>query len=177
MACASAFNAMNLVFVTQRLQVSTEMIGPINIAVSVGTLLGSFLAGLLMRWIAPRYMFAGGILVLGIGVTLYSQLSWYWPALICIGLATLPQSGVDMGLGPMLVTSSPPDLIGRAQSVVETSMLGSGLVATALAGFVVQFLPVEFIIASAGLLAVLSGVIALYGLRRQPAPNQQGPSR
>lgn len=169
MACASIFNAANLVFVTQRLQVATSAIGPVNVSISIGTLIGALVAGLLVRWIAPRYVFAGGMLLLGIGVIIYAQLTWYTLALVWIGVAVFPQSGLDVGLGPILLASSPPHIIGRTQSVIESSMLLSAFVATFLEGALIQAVPVAVLVASAGGLAFLAGIVACWGLVWQPA--------
>src|SRR5579871_5606901 len=162
MACASIFNAANLIYVTQRLQVPTEAIGPVNVSISIGTLLGALVAGLLVRWIAPRYVFALGILLLGIGVIIYAQLTWYTLALVWIGVAVFPQSGLDVGLGPILLASSPPHIIGRTQSVIEAAMLCSAFVATALEGSLIQVVPVAVLMASAGGLAFLAGIVACW---------------
>jgi len=167
MASASVFNAINIVFVTHRLHVPTQLIGPINVSISVGTLLGFFLAGVLVKWIPPKALFAGGMVLVGVGLTLYSFLTTYSLALVVVGAAVLPQSGVDVGLGPIMIHNTPNAIIGRVQSVIETSNLTAGLLAAALAALIVQLVDLRIIFAGVGLLALLAGMIAWFGLPGQ----------
>lgn len=173
-AATNCFNAVNIAFVTQRLDVSAELFGPVNVSIGIGTLLGAVLAGILVKKTAAKYLFGGGILLLGMGLIIYSLLDWYPAALVLIGVAVIPQSGVDTGMGPILINSSPPTIIGRVQSAVESFSLGSAVFATLLVVFIVQILSVEFIILAAGLLVFLAGVLALFGLERQPGIASSG---
>ena len=170
MFASSFFNALNIVFITRTLHVGAGWLGPINASIGVGTLIGSVLAGLLVKWIAPKHLFAWGVLLLGVGIVAYALQTHYLVALIILGLAVIPQSGIDMGLGPMLIEATPPSLIGRTQSVIETAMLLASLLSLALAGVIGQVVPVNLIFAGSGVLAALAGLIGWLGLAQQRRP-------
>jgi MFS family permease len=167
MFASSFFNALNIVFITRSLHVGAAWLGPINTSIGIGTLIGSVLAGLLVKWIAPKHLFAWGILLLGVGIVAYALQTHYLVALIILGLAVIPQSGIDMGLGPMLIEATPPALIGRAQSVIETAMLCASLLSLALAGVIGQAVPVNLIFIGSGALTALAGVIGWLGLTQK----------
>lgn len=168
-AGVNIFNALDLSFVTTRLHVSAEFYGPINWAIGIGTLLGAVLAGVLVKRVAVKRLFGGGILLLGMGFIVYSFLPWYLPALVCIGIVVVPQSGFDVGMGPILINASPQEKIGRIQSAVESASLFAAVIATLLAGAMVQVLGVQAMLLGAGVLVALAGAIALRGLPRWPA--------
>jgi MFS family permease len=166
---SSVFNALNIIFVTRQLHVDVQFLGPINAAIGIGTLIGVVIMGFLMKWIASRWLFAGGILLLGIGVMFYAWQTAFFPALFIIGLACIPQSGIDVGLGPILIRATPTHIIGRVQSVVETAMLVVTVPSLLLAGYVGQFLSIDMLFLLAGGCIATGGIIAFFGLPKERA--------
>lgn len=161
---AGALNALDIIFVSQRLHVSTSLYGPLTAVAGLGTLVGAVLAGLVASRVKPRVMLAGSVLLLGIGITIYAFQTWYVLALIVNFLAFIPQGGIDVGFTPLLLNSTPRAMMGRVQSVIETGMFGMSLVSIALAGFFGQFIPVYIIFATCGALIALAGMFGWFAL-------------
>jgi predicted MFS family arabinose efflux permease len=171
---SSAFNALNLVFITRRLDVGAPLLGPINTAIGVGTLIGSVVVGGLATWIKPDRLFSVGILLVGAGIVIYSLQTRYLVAVAVVGIAVVPQGGLNMGLGPLLIGATPRSMIGRTQSVVETAMQVAILLSLVLAGYVVQVLPITAIVAASGAIAMFAGLIGWVGLIGTPTRKRTG---
>ncbi len=161
---AGALNALDIIFVSQRLHVSTSLYGPLTAVSGLGTLLGAILGGVLVSRLKPRLILAGSVLLLGIGLTIYAFQTWYVAALILYFFGSIPQGGIDVGFTPLLLNSTPRAMMGRVQSVIETAMYGMSLVSVALAGYLGQFIPVYIIFAASGALIALAGLFAWFAL-------------
>jgi MFS family permease len=164
---AGALNALDIIFVSQRLHVSTSLYGPLTAVSGLGTLVGAILAGVLISRLKPRLILAGSVLLLGIGLTIYAFQTWYVAALVLYFFGSIPQGGIDVGFTPLLLNSTPRAMMGRVQSVIETAMYGMSLVSVALAGYLGQFIPVYVIFAASGVLIALSGLFAWFALPKE----------
>lgn len=155
---AGALNALDIIFVSQRLHVSTSLYGPLTAVAGLGTLIGAILAGMLTRRIKPGTMLNGSVFLLGAGIVLYSLQTWFVPALVILFLSSIPQGGIDVGFAPLMMSETPNEMMGRVQSVLETAMFGMSLLSIALAGYFGQFVPVYIIYLVCGALIALAGV-------------------
>ena len=155
---SGALNALDIVFATRNLHVTTQLYGTLVAVCGLGTLGGAILAGLLSKWVKSQYILTGGVLLLGIGIMVYAFQTQYLIALILSFVMCIPQGGIDVGFGPLLINTTPQHLMGRTLSVIETSMYGASLVSIGLAGYVGQFVSVNVIF------AVCGGLLALGGL-------------
>ena len=95
-------------------------------------------------------------------------------AMIINFLICIPQGGIDVGFGPLLLNSTPQTMMGRVQSVIETAMFGVSLISVGLAGYFGQFVPVNIIFAIGGALIAISGIFGWFALPKpEKAPQIQ----
>jgi MFS family permease len=164
---AGALNALNIVFVSRNLHMATALYGVLTAVGGVGGLLGVILAGILSKWISPRRILSGSALLIGVGFAIYSFQSWYVAGLIICFLMSIPQGGIPVAFGPLLLGATPKEMMGRVQAVVDTGMSGVSLISVALAGFLGQFLPVGVILTGCGLLIALAGLFGWFAIQEK----------
>jgi predicted MFS family arabinose efflux permease len=162
-----ALNALDVIFVNQRLHASTSLYGPLLAIGGLGTLLGAIGAGFVAKRIKPRHILAGSVFLLGLFLIVYAFQTQYALALIVMFITGIPQGGIDVGFMPLLLGSTPRRLIGRVQSVIETAMFGSSLVSIGLAGYFGQFIPVYIIYAVGGVFIALAGLFGWFALPKE----------
>lgn len=165
---SGALNALDIVFATLNLHVTTQLYGTLVAACGLGTLAGAILAGLLTRWVKPQYILTGGVFLIGLGIMVYAFQTQYLVALILSLVMCIPQGGIDVGFGPLLINSTPQHLMGRTLSVIETSMYGASLISIGAAGYVGQFVPVNVIFAVCGGLLALGGLFGWLAMPNTP---------
>jgi predicted MFS family arabinose efflux permease len=163
-----SLNALDIVFVSRNLHVNTSIYGFLVAAGGIGALAGAIGAGIISKWISARHLLTGGVILAGVGITIYSFQTWYIAALVISFLMSVPQGGIDVGFGPLLIKSTPRVMMGRAQSVIDTSMYAASLLSIGLSGYFGQFIPVNVIFAACGILIALSGVLGWFSI---PEPN------
>ena len=169
---AGALNALDIVFVSRNLHASTALYGPLTAAGGLGALIGAITMGFVARKVAAKYILAGCVFLLGIGIIVYSFQTWIVIAIIVNFITGFPQGGIDVGFGPLLINSTPQTMMGRVQSVIETGMFGTSLISIGLAGYFGQIVPVNIIFALGGLLIVFSG---LFGWLALPNAKKERP--
>jgi len=168
---AGALNALNIVFVSNNLHMATALYGMLTAVAGLGGLLGVIVAGILSRWIAPRRILSGSALLIGVGFAIYSFQNWYVAGLIICFLMSIPQGGIPVAFGPLLLKATPKDIMGRVQAVIDTSMSGVSLISVVLAGFLGQFLPVGVILTGCGIVIALAGLFGWFAIQ-EPTTTQ-----
>jgi MFS family permease len=161
---AGALNALDIIFVSRNLHASTSLYGLLTAAGGMGTLLGAICAGFVARKVAPNYILTGSVLILGMGLVIYAFQTLFTLALIINFVICIPQGGIDVGFGPLLLNSTPQTMMGRVQSVIETAMFGTSLISVALAGYFGQFIPVNIIFAIGGILIACAGLFGWFAI-------------
>ena len=161
---AGAINALDIIFVSRNLHASAALWGPLAGASGVGALIGAVSMGIAAKKVAPKYILAGSVFLVGVGLLIYSFQTWFLAALIVSFFMGIPQGGLEVGFGPLLLNSTPRAMMGRVQSVIETAMYGMSLLSIALAGFFGQFVPVNVIFAIGGALIMISGLFGWFAL-------------
>jgi Na+/melibiose symporter-like transporter len=164
---AGALNALNIVFVSKHLHMATAFYGVVTAVSGLGGLLAIILAGILSKWIAPRHILSGSALLIGVGFAIYSFQSWYVAGLIVCFFMSIPQGGIPVAFGPLLLNATAEEMMGRVQAVVDTGMSGVSLISVALAGYLGQFLPVGVILAGCGLLIAMAGLFGWFAIGEQ----------
>lgn len=162
-----ALNALDIIFVSQRLQVSSSLYGPLVAVGGLGTLLGAIGAGFLSKKVMPRHILAGSVFLLGLGLVIYAFQTQYILAIVVMFITGVPQGGIDVGFTPILLGTTPRSLIGRVESVIETAMYGISLISIALAGYLGQFIPVYIIYAIGGAFIALAGLFGWFALPKE----------
>src|SRR5258708_3641452 len=161
---AGALNALDIIFVTRNLHASAAFYGPLTALAGLGTLIGAVSAGIVAKRVTPRIILTGSVFLLGVGIIVYSLQTWILAALIIIFVMGIPQGGIEVGAGPLLMQATPRILMGRVQSVLETVMYGMSLLSIGLAGYFAQFIPVNVIFAVSGALFALAGIVGWLGI-------------
>ncbi|HJT59233.1 MAG TPA: MFS transporter [Ktedonobacteraceae bacterium] len=162
-----AINALDIIFVTRNLHADASFYGPLTALAGLGTLIGAIAAGLVAKKATPRIILTGSVFLLGVGIILYALQTWIVAALIIIFVMSIPQGGIEVGAGPLLMQATPRILMGRVQSVLETAMYGMSLVSIGLAGYFAQFIAVNLIFAVGGALFALGGIVGWLGIPAQ----------
>jgi len=169
---AGALNALDIIFVTRNLHASASLYGPLTAVGGLGALIGAIGAGFVARKIAPKHILTGSVFILGVGIIIYSFQTWIIMAMIINFLICIPQGGIDVGFGPLLLNATPQAMMGRVQSVIETAMFGTSLISVGLAGYFGQFIPVPIIFAIGGSLIALSGIFGWFTLPKPEKVSQ-----
>ena len=170
---AGALNALDIIFVVQRLHVSASLYGPLTAVSGLGTLIGAILIGIFASRVKPARLLSGCVLLLGIGIAIYAFQTWYVLALVIMFLSSLSQGGIDIGFAPLILKATPRAMMGRVDAVMETGMSGMGLISVALAGLFGQFVPVYIIFVVCGALIALSGIFGFMALPRDIVPIEE----
>ncbi|HVB25205.1 MAG TPA: MFS transporter [Ktedonobacteraceae bacterium] len=161
---AGALNALDIIFVSRNLHVESALYGPLAAVGGLGALIGAIGAGLLASKLQARRMLTLSVILTGVGILIYSFQTIYVAGLIFNFLACLPQGGIDVGFGPLLIRTTPRTMMGRVQSVIDTTMFGTSLLSIALAGFFGQFIPVNVIFAIGGILILVAGLFGWFAI-------------
>jgi MFS family permease len=161
---AGAIEALGVIFVSQRLHVSSSFYGPLVATGGLGILVGAVLAGLLATKMTSKTILTGSVFLLGLGLVIYGFQTWYVAAFLVYFLLSTPNGGVEVGFAPMMLNATPRAMIGRVQAVMETVMFGTSLVSIALAGAASQFIPVWLIFVISGTLMALAGLFGWFAL-------------
>jgi len=169
---AGALNALDIIFVTRNLHASASLYGPLTAVGGLGALIGAIGAGFVARKIAPKHILTGSVFILGVGIIIYSFQTLIIMAMIINFLICIPQGGIDVGFGPLLLNATPQAMMGRVQSVIETAMFGTSLISVGLAGYFGQFIPVPIIFAIGGSLIALSGIFGWFTLPKPEKVSQ-----
>ena len=170
---AGALNALDIVFVSRNLHMDTAFYGVFTGVGGVGALLGVIIAGIASKWISSSRMLNGSAFLIGIGFVIYSFQNWYVAALILCFIMCIPQGSINVAFGPLLMNATPKEMMGRVQSVIDTSMSGVSLLSVVLAGYLGQFLPVGTILMGSGLLIALAGLFGWFTMRETIAMPQE----
>jgi predicted MFS family arabinose efflux permease len=164
---AGALNALNIVFASKNLHMATAFYGVLTAVGGLGGLLGVILAGSLSKWISPRQMLSGSALLIGVGFAIYSFQNWYVAGLVICFLMSIPQGGIPVAFGPLLLNATPKEMMGRVQAVVDTSMSGVSLISVVLAASLGRFLPVGVILTGCGLLIAMAGLFGWFAIQEK----------
>ena len=157
---------------------SETWFGALELAQTVGMVLsGVAVAGLAARF-RPTTLITGGLVGLGIGVTLLSTVGAVWhffPLMFLIGLMVTP---INSSLATLMQTEVADELRGRIGSSLNALMQVSSMVSLFAAGTVAAWIGTRSVFALGGAITVVAGVAAALIFRGQvvqsvPVPDVQ----
>lgn len=188
---AGALNALDVFFVTQNLRADPTTYGVFSSVYAVGTLLGAVLGGVFAQRIGLTRLVWLSLLLLGIGILVYSRMTSAPPALAVLFVTGIPQATLNIAIGPLVLRVTPKELIGRVMAVLIPVITAASLISIAIAGYLVstalhgfharvaglELGPLDTVFGVAGLLIIVGALYAAVALRAaggeaatQPAP-------
>lgn len=182
---ASAFNVLDVYFVTDTLRAPAGWLGFLFAGFDLGSVVGALIAGWILARAKMLGVFSYGIVVAGVMLLGYALSTTFAGAMIFLTLAGLPLAVVNVAISPIMLEHTPEEFLGRIGSVFRTSTQAFSLVAMALTGYLasgplshfhvhrfgVQLDRVNVIFIGAALTVLASGVAALL-LYQRPGPKR-----
>jgi MFS family permease len=177
-----AVNAIAVFFVATNLHVSVGWVGVISAAVGAGTVLGAVGTGVIARPIGLRRLPWLGLLVGGAALLALSRCTELVNAIIACFALGVAVGVINASDQPITVRVTPSNMIGRVGAVSGplvqlANLIGLGL-AGVLAGGVLKSLhgslagitfgPYDTVIAGAGALLILAGLVTIQAMRHFP---------
>jgi MFS family permease len=176
---AGALNALDIFFVTQNLHTNASLYGIMSAALGSGALLGAILVSMRADRLNMARVFWVSMILTPALMTVFSRLTSFTPALFVLFLEGIPMAALNIAVMPLILQVTPREMIGRVTGVLQpainlASVIGIGLAGllagTVLHGFHAQLLgmtfgPTDSIFTAAGVLGLIAGVYAMFGLR------------
>jgi MFS family permease len=188
---SGALNALGVFFVTQNLHTPALGYGFLNSAYGVGAIAGALLTGLLAQRVGIVRTFWLALLLAGLALLCYARLTSLAPALPVVLLIGLLISAVNVVVAPLVLHTTPPELVGRVSSVLGLALSLAAALSFSLAGYLDGALlrtfhatvfglvlgPVDTIYLGTGICVLASGLFALLALGRLPLAAESAPAR
>ena len=173
-----ALNTLDYFFVTGNLHAPTSYFGALQGVMGVGMILGAILAGTFAQKIGLTRTLWLSLLGMALLITAYARSTDIWVAIAIIGVAGIPQAALNVAAGPLLLQSTPREMVGRVSSILNPTVTISTLVGAALGGYLdstvlrdfsatllgIHFGPVDTIFTAAGLIALVGALFAAFSL-------------
>jgi MFS family permease len=168
-------NTLNIFFLTQNLHASASLYGLLSAAIGAGLIVGAALTMLLARKIGLTRTYCLSVIVYGILDLIYARMTSFAPAILMLLLQGLVNGMTETLMITLVIQVAPRDFVGRVLSVF-TSLYGLAYIcATMLAGYLdstllrhfhavvlhITFGPIDSMIASIGIIAIIGGVYAI----------------
>jgi MFS family permease len=177
---AGALNALDIFFVTGNLHTSASLYGYLSSAFGIGAVVGAILASIYAERVGPARLFWAALLITGMGLLVYARLTSFWPAVVFLCIVGIPVAALNVTVMPLLLQSTPRDLIGRVSAVLQPAVSLASLSSIVIAGILVStvlhgfhahvagitFGPVDTIFSAGGILCLAGGLYAMSSFRR-----------
>lgn len=182
-----AVNALDIFFVTQNLHAPASLYGLLTGAYGLGALAGAVLAAFFAGRVGVARTFWLSGLALGVIILAYARLTSFWPALVLLTIAGIPQAAVNVAVTPIFLHVTPRELVGRVSAVLDATISLASIISVALAGFLastvlggfnatvlgISFGPIDTIFTGAGVLVLAAGLYAMDNLRTLALPSDR----
>jgi MFS family permease len=176
---AGSLDALDVFFVTRTLHASAGLYGLMSASIGGGALLGAIVVSVFAKKLNMAHVFWTSMLLCGLLVTVYSRMTAFVPAFIALFFAGIPMAALNVSVTPLMLQVTPRELIGRVSGVLQPAIslasvggisIAGLLAGTVLHGFHAQLLGMTFgstdsIFSAAGVLGLVAGIYAMYGLR------------
>ncbi|MBN9390545.1 MAG: MFS transporter [Chloroflexi bacterium] len=172
-------NALLFFFATVNLGAPPELFSILQTGLGIGLLVGVVLAPRYIRWLGNARAFWSGMLGIGVTSVIFAQLTNFPAAVAVFFLTGVVNALPNVASGPLVINSTPRELLGRVSAVFNPLTTLSALAASALGGYLYgtvlhdfhfsllgfTFGPLDTIFTFVGLMLVAAGVYAWWGLR------------
>jgi MFS family permease len=173
-----AMNTLDYFFVTGNLGAPASLYGAVSGAMGVGMILGAIVAGAFAQKIGLVRTLWLSLLALALMILAYARSGDIRFAILFIALAGVAQAALNVAVGPLLLQSTPREMIGRVSSILNPVITVATLVGAALGGYLdstllhgfsatllgVHFGPVDAILTGAGVIALVGALFAMVSL-------------
>jgi MFS family permease len=171
-------NTLDYFFVTGNLGAPASLYGAVSGAMGVGMILGAIVAGAFAQKIGLVRTLWLSLLALALMILAYARSGDIRFAILFIALAGVAQAALNVAVGPLLLQSTPREMIGRVSSILNPVITVATLVGAALGGYLdstllhgfsatllgVHFGPVDTILTGAGVIALVGALFAMVSL-------------
>jgi MFS family permease len=175
-----AVNSLAVFFIPHNLHEPATWIGTLVGSIGIGAIVGALLAGAIAGRIRPGQLFWLSLTGCGLALIGLSRATSLAPAIgfaACMGLAA---GVVNSVIGPILLSETPANMLGRVSAVLSPLMQLAEIVSMILAGALastvlrgvhfavggLQFGPYDTVFAVGGLLFLIGGLSAIAPMRR-----------
>jgi MFS family permease len=186
-----ALTTLNVFFLIDDLHTPDSLFGLLGLVSAVGGIAGALLTGLLASHVGPVRCYWFALLMGGISLLVYAQLTSFGPALVVLAVLGLVDSVPEVALGPILLQATPREFLGRVSAVLQPSLSATRMISVTLVGFLASsalrgmhahvltfnFDAVTTIFSGAGILILIAGVyamVSLHGVVVRPADAEAG---
>jgi MFS family permease len=133
-----AINVLEVFFVTEVLHRPASLLGLLNPMFAIGTIAGMLAAPRLDRRYGPARIFLWGVLVCGLFLIAYALTTRLAAAMVLYLLIALPLGVVNTVVMPLFMRTVPPEVMGRATTVLQVFPTVADLLAMGLTGWLVS---------------------------------------
>jgi MFS family permease len=161
---AGAINVLWVVFLKQRFGFdTTELAGRVSIldiAMGVGMIASSILIGNFLAHVAPKWLIVVGLTGIGVAIGAYGYLPEYWlmaGSTLLIGVFNAP---INAGVSTLVQLVVPNHQLGRVNGGLGTVIDAASLGSMSMAGVLGAALGIPMVFLLAGVLAIITGLMA-----------------
>jgi MFS family permease len=165
-----ALNTLEVFFLTGDLHAAARWLGALYAAVGAGAVAGALLAGGIAGRVGAARLLRLGLVVGGLGLLGYSQVTSLPVAIPLLGLVGVAFGVVNAAVPPLLLAAIPAPLIGRVMAVFNPVQQLANVVSMAAAGVLAGVLPVRTIFGVSALLVIAAGLALIRPLRSDVVP-------
>ena len=178
----AALPVANLFFVIGNLHASAAFLGLLTTAIGLGAVLGSLIGPNVVNRLGEARLFWLCLLADGSGLIVYSRLTTIEAAIALLFLLGIITAFFNLALGPLILRLTPREMMGRTTAVRVSFVSTANVVGAVAAGILISstfkglhieafgmtFGSVDTVLLLAGVIALLSGVFAMFNVFDPP---------
>lgn len=172
-------NALLYFFATINLGGSPELFGFVTGGLGVGLLVGVMVSPPVIRRLGNARAYWWGMIGMGVLSVIFARLTSFPLGVSVFFLTGVANAIPNVAMGPLVINSTPRELLGRVSAVFNPVTTLSALAASALGGYLygtilhdfhfavfgISFGPLDTIFSVVGLMLLAAGIYAYFGLR------------
>ncbi len=160
-----AVNVLFVPYLVNIIGVRTEALGAVEAAQVVGMIIGSGLVTGLAARLKPNQMIVGGVLGVGALIIAIGASPNIWGILVGLFFVGLCVTPVNAAVSTLSQTLVPADKRGRAGSAMNTVITLTSVISMGAAGALGDAIGIRQVFYIAGIIAIISGVLAAVLMR------------